>query len=48
MTPRMAIVWDILERAVDNNDVVVIAACRRLILANRLGWRRHHVAFAED
>lgn len=41
-TPRMMIIWDVLDRAKDNNDRAVIAACRRLILANRLGWNKHH------
>ena len=36
MTPMMQIVWDVLEKAKDNNDVMVIAACRRLIVANRI------------
>ena len=42
MPPRMQIVWDVLERAKDAGDAVVTAACRRLIEANRLGWRKHH------
>ena len=41
MTPRMQIVWQVLEGAKDNNDQMVIAACRRLIWANTLGWRKH-------
>jgi hypothetical protein len=53
--PRMTIVWEALEAAKDKADDRVIAACRRLIDANRLGWRKHHrsedwrlvLAFAE-
>jgi hypothetical protein len=33
---------DVLEGAKDCNDAVVIAACRRLIEADRRGWRKHH------
>ncbi|BCH23535.1 hypothetical protein [Mesorhizobium sp. L-8-3] len=40
-TPRMQIVWDVLEAAKDNADEMVIAACRRLIVADRLGWKKH-------
>jgi len=39
---RMKIVWQVLEAAKDNNDVTVINACRRLINANIIGWRKHH------
>jgi hypothetical protein len=53
---RMHVVFDVLERALDNKDIAVVAACRRLICANRLGWRKHAdpatwrlvKAFAED
>ena len=41
MTPRMQIVWNVLEAAKDNGDQMVIAACRRLIVADRIGWKRH-------
>lgn len=41
VTPRMQIVWDVLEAAKDNGDDMVIAACRRLIVADRLGWKKH-------
>jgi hypothetical protein len=37
-TPRMQIVWRVLEAA---KDEIAIAACRRLIVAGRLGWNRH-------
>jgi hypothetical protein len=37
----MQIVWDVLERAKDAGDETVIAACRRLIEADRIGWKRH-------
>jgi hypothetical protein len=43
-TPRMTIVWEVLEAAKDNGDEMVIAACRRLIWANTLGWKRHATA----
>ena len=43
MAPRMKIVWAVLEAAKDAGDSTVIAACRRLIRADRIGWRRHHV-----
>ena len=39
--PRMTIVWQVLEAAKDAKDGTVIAACRRLIVANRLGWNKH-------
>jgi hypothetical protein len=42
-TPRMHIVWQVLEAAKDAGDEMVIAACRRLINADRIGWRKHHV-----
>jgi len=38
----MHIVWSVLEAAEDAGDEIVIAACRRLIEAHRLGWRKHH------
>lgn len=41
MTPRMHLVWAVLERAQDAQDASVIAACRRLIVANRKGWRTY-------
>ncbi|HEX3869426.1 MAG TPA: hypothetical protein VHV77_03215 [Pirellulales bacterium] len=54
-SPRMEIVWQVLEAAKDNHDQIVIEACRRLIVANRRGWHKHHrpedyrlvLAFAE-
>lgn len=39
--PRMTITWRVLEAAKDAGDVMVIAACRRIITADRLGWRKH-------
>ena len=42
MTPRMQIVWTVLEAAKDVGDELVISACRRLIIANRLGWKKYH------
>ena len=41
MTPKMQIVWNVLEAAKDAGDQMVVSACRRLIVANRLGWRKH-------
>jgi len=37
----MQIIWDVLESVKNNGDTTVIAACRRLINADRLGWRKH-------
>lgn len=37
----MTAVWRVLERAKDAGDARVIAACRRLIEADRLGWRKY-------
>lgn len=39
--PRMQIVWQVLEAAKDAGDDLVIAACRRLINADHIGWRKH-------
>ena len=39
MSLRMKIVWDVLEGAKDVGDELIIAACRRLIIANRGGRR---------
>jgi hypothetical protein len=39
--PRMRITWVVLEAAKDAGDEVVIAACRRVIAADRIGWRKH-------
>jgi hypothetical protein len=41
MAPRMQIVWQVLEAAKDAGDNFVIAACRRIIIADRIGWRKH-------
>ena len=41
MTPKMHITWEVLEVAKDAGDSSVVAACRRLITANRLGMRKH-------
>jgi hypothetical protein len=41
MTPRMAITWQVLEAAKDARDELVIAACRRIINAHRIGWHKH-------
>ena len=39
--PRIQITWAVLEAAKDVGDEMVIAACRRIIAAHRLGWRKH-------
>lgn len=41
LLPRMHIVRDVLEGALDVGDEYVAAACRRLIRANRIGWQKH-------
>lgn len=41
MSPWMQITWEVLEAAKDVGDEFVIAACRWIIVANRLGWRKH-------
>ena len=38
---RMTLTWQVLEAAKDAGDEMVIAACRRIIVANRLGWRKY-------
>lgn len=40
-SPKMQIIWNVLEAAKDNNDAMVIAVCRRLLWANILGWKKH-------
>lgn len=40
-TSHMAMVWQVLEGAKDAGDDMAVAACRRLIAANRLGWKKH-------
>jgi len=42
MTPRMQIIWAVIEAAKDAGDQMIINACRRLIEADRLGWHKHH------
>ena len=39
--PRTRIIWQVLEGARDAGDGLVIAACRRLIVADRRGWKGH-------
>ena len=46
MAPKMQIVWEVLEAAKAHGDQFVIAACRKCIEANRLGWKRHNGAAA--
>jgi len=36
-----SIVWEVLEGAKDAGDTMVRDACRRLITAHRLGWRKY-------
>ena len=56
MNIRMQITWDVLEAAKDAGDVLLINACRRIITADRIGWRKHGnkadfrlvLAFAEE
>jgi hypothetical protein len=31
----------VLEAAKDAQDIIVINACRRIIAADRIGWRKH-------
>lgn len=38
---RMSITWKVLEMAKDAGDSFVIDACRRIINANRIGWRKY-------
>jgi hypothetical protein len=45
---RMKIVWDVLERANDAGDEVVIGACRRVIEANLKGWQKHRAFVVDD
>lgn len=40
-SPRMQITWAVLEAAKDVDDQTVIAACRRIITADRIGWKKH-------
>lgn len=40
-SPRMQITWEVLEAAKDAGDQMLIAACRRIIIADRIGWRKH-------
>jgi hypothetical protein len=39
--PRMTITWEVLKAAKRVGDEPTIAACRRIIVANRRGWRMH-------
>lgn len=41
MNPRTQITWSVLEAAKDAGDATVVAACRRIIVADRIGWRKH-------
>ena len=39
MTPKMRMAWEVLESAKDAGIADIVAACRRAIVANRLGRR---------
>lgn len=39
---RMRVIWHVLESAKDVGRLDVVAACRRLIQADKLGWAKHH------
>jgi hypothetical protein len=41
MPPRMQITFTVLEAAQNVGDAEVTAACRRIITADRIGWRKH-------
>lgn len=41
---RIELVWAALRRALEREDWDVIEACRRLIQAERLGWRQFTTA----
>ena len=41
MNPRTQITWNVLEAAKDAGDALMIATCRRVLNADRLGWRKH-------
>lgn len=38
---RMSITWKVLEHARAAGDEQMVAICRRIIIANRSGWRSH-------
>jgi hypothetical protein len=46
LTPKMQIVWEVLDaaKANGNGDAFFVATCRRLIVADRLGWKKHHAS----
>jgi hypothetical protein len=37
----MHLIWQVLEGAKDAGDTEVLAAARRLVRADMLGWRKH-------
>ncbi len=41
MTYRQYLAFQVLECAKDAGDEFVIAACRRVLNAARIGWRKH-------
>lgn len=41
LNPKMQIIWQVLDMAKDVEDTMVINACRRLIEANRKGWKKY-------
>jgi hypothetical protein len=46
--PRLCTTWDVLEAAKDTGDEMVIAACRRIIVAHRLLSEHLSVAPRDD
>jgi hypothetical protein len=41
MTPRKKMIFEVLDAAKDACDAEIVAACRRLMKADRLGWRKY-------
>jgi hypothetical protein len=41
ITPRAILISRVLEAAKDAGDAIAIAACQRLIEADRRGWKKH-------
>lgn len=41
IAPRTRLIRETLDAALDAGDAAVVAAARRLVVADRLGWRRH-------
>ncbi len=43
-TPKMVMVWNALDTGLAADNATLVAAARRLIIANRIGWKKYHVA----